>query len=75
MIKTLWPRATPSVVPESRFVKMILIVGVGLAGLYTASVASLLVKRYLRRSDVSNYQIDGHLVLCNWSSPTISSFC
>jgi voltage-gated potassium channel len=40
---------------------------VGLAGLFTASVASLLVERYLRRRDVSNFEMDDHLVLCNWA--------
>jgi voltage-gated potassium channel len=46
----------------------LLVAGVGLAGLFTASVASLLVERYLRRRDVSNFEMDDHLVLCNWSS-------
>ena len=45
----------------------LLVAGVGLAGLFTASVASLLVERYLRRSDVSNFEMDDHLVLCNWA--------
>ena len=40
---------------------------VGTAGLFTASVASLLVERYLRRRDVSSFEMDDHLVLCNWS--------
>ena len=42
-----------------------LVTGVGLAGLFTASMASLLVERYLRRSDVSHFEMEGHLVLCN----------
>ena len=46
---------------------ILLVAGVGLAGLFTASVASLLVERYLRRHDVSNFEMDDHLVLCNWS--------
>jgi voltage-gated potassium channel len=51
-----------------RFLAMVLLVaGVGLAGLFTASVASLLVERYLRRSDVANFEMDDHLVLCNWA--------
>ncbi|MHB1557728.1 MAG: potassium channel family protein [Isosphaeraceae bacterium] len=51
-----------------RIVAMFLLVaGVGLAGLFTASVASLLVERYLRRSDVSHFEMEGHLVLCNWA--------
>jgi voltage-gated potassium channel len=51
-----------------RILAMILLVaGVGLAGLFTASVASLLVERYLRRRDVSHFEMDDHLVLCNWA--------
>jgi voltage-gated potassium channel len=49
------------------FVMVLLVAGVGLAGLFTASVASVLVERYLRRSDVSNFEMDDHLVLCNWA--------
>jgi voltage-gated potassium channel len=45
----------------------ILVLGVGMAGLFTASVASHLVERYLRREDVSNFEMEDHLVLCNWS--------
>jgi voltage-gated potassium channel len=51
-----------------RLLTMVLLVaGVGLAGLFTASVASLLVERYLRRRDVSHFEMDDHLVLCNWA--------
>ena len=46
---------------------VLLVAGVGVAGLFTASVASLLVERYLRRSDVSHFEMDDHLVLCNWA--------
>ena len=49
------------------FAMVLLVAGVGLAGLFTASVASLLVERYLRRRDVSNFEMDDHLVLCNWA--------
>jgi voltage-gated potassium channel len=44
-----------------------LVLGVGAAGLFTASVASLLVERYLRRREVSSFEMEDHLVLCNWS--------
>jgi voltage-gated potassium channel Kch len=44
-----------------------LVLGVGLAGLFTASVASLLIERYLRRRDVEKFEMEDHLVLCNWS--------
>src|SRR5947209_6841883 len=59
---------TPPRTTAGRLVTMVLLVlGVGLAGLFTASVASLLIERYLRRRDVSNFEMDDHLVLCNWS--------
>ncbi len=58
----------PPMTTAGRIIAMILVVvGVGLAGLFTASVASLLIERYLRRRDVSTFEMDNHLVLCNWS--------
>src|SRR4029079_1571004 len=45
----------------------VLVVGVALAGLFTASVASILIERSLRSREVSNIEMAGHLVLCNWS--------
>ena len=59
---------TPPQTIAGRVIAMILLVlGVGLAGLFTASVASLLIERYLRRRDVSTFEMENHLVLCNWS--------
>jgi len=59
---------SPPSTAAGRVIAMILLVlGVGLAGLFTASVASLLIERYLRRRDVSTFEMDDHLVLCNWS--------
>ena len=49
-------------------VSAVLIVGAALAGLFTASVASILVERSLRRREVFNLEMSDHLVLCNWSS-------
>ena len=57
----------PSTTPGRLIAMAILVVGVGTAGLFTASVASLLVERYLRRRDVSSFEMEDHLVLCNWS--------
>ena len=48
-------------------VSVVLVVGVALAGLFTASVASILVERSLRRREVFNLEMSDHLVLCNWS--------
>jgi voltage-gated potassium channel len=57
----------PHTVAGRLLAMFLLVAGVGLAGLFTASVASLLVERYLRRGDVSHFEMDGHLVLCNWA--------
>ena len=46
--------------------------GVGLAALFTGTVASVLVERQLRRSDVASFEMEGHLVLCNWASSGLS---
>ncbi len=55
--------------PFGRFMAMILMgLGVGLAGLFTGSVASILVAQNLRRREVANFEMDDHLVLCNWSA-------
>ena len=48
-------------------VSAVLIVGVALAGLFTASVASILIERSLRSREVPNLEMSDHLVLCNWS--------
>jgi voltage-gated potassium channel len=57
----------PKTVVGRLFTMVILVMGVGAAGLFTASVASLLVEHYLRRRDVSTFEMEDHLVLCNWS--------
>jgi voltage-gated potassium channel len=48
-------------------VSAVLVVGVALAGLFTASVASILIERSLRSREVTNLEMSNHLVLCNWS--------
>lgn len=51
-----------------RLVAMLLaIIGVAMVGFFTATVASLLVENYLRRREVSEFQMDDHLILCNWA--------
>ena len=58
----------PPKTTAGRLVMMaLLVIGVGLAGLFTASVASLLIERYLRRRDVSTFEMENHLVICNWA--------
>ena len=48
-------------------VSAVLVVGVALAGLLTASVASFLIERSLRSREVSHLEMSDHLVLCHWS--------
>ncbi len=48
------------------FAMVLLGTGVGLAGLFTGTVASILVEHQLRRRDVTNFEMEDHLVLCNW---------
>jgi Trk K+ transport system NAD-binding subunit len=56
-----------------RFIAMLLLgTGVGIAGLFTGTVASILVERQLRRKDVSSFEMEGHLVLCNWAPSGLS---
>ncbi len=54
--------------PLGRLLTMLLLVtGVGLASLFTASVASIFVEHYLQRSSMATFEMENHLVLCNWS--------
>ena len=57
--------------PNSRVGRLVmaavLVVGVALAGLFTASVASILIERSLRRREVSTLAMSDHLVLCHWA--------
>ena len=55
--KTTWGRV---------FAMLIVSTGVGLAGLFTGTVASILVANQLRRREMSNFEMEDHLVLCNW---------
>jgi voltage-gated potassium channel len=51
-----------------RLVAMALVlVGVALVGFFTATLASLLVEKYLRRREVSEFTMEDHLILCNWA--------
>ncbi len=54
------------------FAMVLLGTGVGLAGLFTGTVASVLVEHQLRRRDVANFEMEDHLVLCNWSPRGLS---
>ncbi len=66
----------PEVSPKTRAGKVITMlllgVGVGLAGLFTGSVASFLVAQNLRRRTVPNFEMEDHLVLCNWGPRGLS---
>jgi len=57
--------------PNSRVGRLVmaavLVFGVALAGLFTASVASILIERSLRRREVATLAMSDHLVLCHWA--------
>ena len=57
----------PKTVAGRLVVSGVLVVGVALAGLFTASVASILIERSLRSREVTNLEMSDHLVLLNWS--------
>src|SRR4029079_11713320 len=57
----------PKTVVGRLIVSAVLVVGVAMAGLFTASVASILIERSLRSREVTNLEMSDHLVLCNWS--------
>ncbi len=63
--------AGPDQSPETslgRLLAMILLgAGVGLIGLFTGTVASMFVEKQLRRREVSTFEMDEHLILCNWA--------
>ena len=45
----------------------LLVLGVGLASLFTAGLASILIEHYLTRGRMPTFELENHLVLCNWS--------
>jgi len=54
--------------PIGRLLAMALLcTGVGLVGLFTGTVASMFVENQLRRREVSSFEMDEHLILCNWA--------
>lgn len=49
------------------FAMLVVLSGIGLVGLFTGTVASILVEQQLRRREVSHFEMEDHLVLCNWA--------
>jgi Trk K+ transport system NAD-binding subunit len=54
------------------FAMILLGAGVGLVGLFTGTIASILVAYQLRSRDVPNFEMEDHLVLCNWGPRGLS---
>ncbi|MBX6312932.1 MAG: NAD-binding protein [Isosphaeraceae bacterium] len=46
---------------------LVLLAGLFLVGLFTGAMASVLVEYRLRRREVSHFEMEDHLVLCNWA--------
>ena len=61
------PENQPRTVVGRLLSMVVLGLGVALAGLFTGSVASVFVTQNLRSRDVSNFEMEDHLILCNWS--------
>jgi voltage-gated potassium channel len=57
----------PTTTSGRLLVMLVLASGVGLVGLFTGTVASVLVEQQLRRREVSTFEMEDHLVLCNWA--------
>ncbi|MET0638832.1 MAG: NAD-binding protein [Hyphomicrobium sp.] len=58
---------TPETIAGRVIVGVVIIAGVALAALFTASIASILIDRALRRRQVTNIEMSDHLVLCHWA--------
>ncbi len=54
--------------PAGRVLALIVMAaGISLVAVLTGAVASALVEMGLRRRDVPNFEMDDHLILCNWA--------
>ncbi len=49
------------------FAMIVVMSGIGFVGLFTGTVASILVEHQLRRREVTQFEMEDHLVLCNWA--------
>jgi len=58
---------TPNTLVGRAVAVLVIVSGVALSGLFTASVASILIERSLRSREVSSLEMSEHLVLCHWS--------
>lgn len=47
---------------------LLIVAGVALTGLFTASIAALLIEQSLRSRQVTTLEMSNHLVVCNWTS-------
>lgn len=57
----------PQTVPGRFLALLVLAAGIALVAVLTGAIASALVDIRLRRREVSNFQMEDHLVLCNWA--------
>lgn len=59
-------------VPGKIFAMVVVMSGVGFVGLFTGTIASILVEHQLRRREVTQFEMEDHLVLCNWAPRGLS---
>lgn len=57
----------PSTIAGRILVLAVMAAGISLVAVLTGAVASALVEMGLRRREVSNFEMEDHLVLCNWA--------
>ena len=58
----------PTGLPGRLMTSLLVVAGVALTGLFTASIAAILIEHSLRSRQVKALEMSDHLVVCNWSS-------
>ena len=58
---------SPQTILGRIFALIVLGAGIGLVALFTGAIASALVELRIRSREVSNFEMEDHLVLCNWA--------
>ncbi len=61
------PGDSPKTTAGRLLMMVLAVAGVAMVGFFTATVASLLVEQYLRRREVNEFQMNDHIILCNWA--------
>ncbi len=57
----------PQTIAGKVFVAILMVIGVGIVAMFTATVAAAIVSRRLRRYDMGRTTMNDHIVVCNWN--------